>query len=201
MSAAQVEALMDQVRFAGYRIHDLLADMHPEHWKMPAPAQVSFQVTLNALRQQMKSLQAWRAQFQKRPDSMYLGYEVFAAINAALPRLDGVARTVATAYNPSYGVQFDEVAGRLFDLQQNLGGYLGFLLRGQDQVITALENNVASCQSELGEAMRGRTGRARGVRNARPIRPYRRARRPAVRRVKKNVPKKAAAPAKTPPYH
>lgn len=200
MSAAQVEALMQKVKFAGYRINDLLVDVHPEQWKkLPPTAVTSFQASLAALHEQMKSLKAWREQFQKRPQSVYLGYEVFAAINAVLPRLEGVARTVGKSYNASYGAQFDEVAGHLFDLQQHLGGYLGFLLRDQDQVITALENNVASCQRELGEAMRGRSPRARGVRNARPIRPYRRTRRRAVKRAQKKVLNKTAAPAKTPP--
>lgn len=174
MDAAQVKALMDQVRFSGYRINDLLTDVRPERWKMPKAARASFNQTLGTLRGQMGSLNGWREEFQKRPDSMYLGYEVYAAINAVLPRLEGVARTVSSADNPSYGAQFDEGVVRLFDLQQTLGGYLGNLLRNQDQILSALQNNLAGCQNELGQAMRGRATRARGIRNAPPIRPYRR---------------------------
>ncbi len=195
MTAAQVDALMEQVRFAGYRISDLLTDVRPEHYKMPAAARESFAVSLATLHEQLKSLKAWREQFQKRPDSMYLGYEVYAAINAALPRLDGVARTVSSAYSPSYGAQFDQAAGRLFDLQQKLGGYLGYLLRNQDQVVTALENNLASCQGQLSEAMRGQSGRARGVRNSRPRRPYRR----VAKKISKSKEKGSAGSSSTPP--
>jgi hypothetical protein len=179
MEPAEVKKLMDQVRFAEYRINDLLTDIHPERWKMSDIGRASFQETLTTLRTQMDSLKKWRRLLQDRPESTYLAFETYAAMNAVLPRLAGVARNVSELDNPSYGVQFSQSGDRLFDLQQDLGAYVDFLLQIQDQVQLALENNLAGCQRDLGQAMRVRAQRAKPMRNVAPIRPQKRSERAA----------------------
>jgi len=175
MEPAEVKKLMDQVRFAEYRINDLLTDVNPQRWKMSDTGRASFQETLRTLRTQMDSLKKWRSLFQDRPESSYLAFETYAAMNAVLPRLEGVARNVSELDNPSYGVQFSQSGDRLFDLQQNLGAYVDFLLQIQDQIQLALENNLAGCQRDLGQAMRVRAQRAKSIRNLPALRPARRA--------------------------
>jgi hypothetical protein len=173
LDAQQVKNLMDQVRFAEYRINDLLTDVHPDRWKMSETAQNSFGLTLGTLKSQMQALTGWRTEFTARPASMYAGYETYATMDAVLPRLEGVARTVSQADNSSFGAQFSEAADHLFDLQQKLGAYLEFLLQNQDSIMQALENNLAGCQNDLGRAMRGQTEHYKWKRNSAPVRAHR----------------------------
>ncbi len=190
MDAEQVKAVADQMRFAEYRIQDLLSDLRTEKWKMSDAARSSFGETIKALQTQMESLKAARTHLAERPDSMYAGFETYATVGTILPRLEGVAQTVGQADNASFGAQFSEAGNRLFDLQQKLGPYLGFLLRNQDSILLALENNLASCQNDLGHAMRGQTERPKWMKNSAPVR---------ARRTKTKVPVKESKRKEDPP--
>ena len=167
-----MKQLLHKIWLVEYRINDLLTEVHPDQWKAEDAAQASFAKTLEALRAQMNNLEQWRAQFEQRPDSMYLGYETYAAINALLPRLDGIGRDISRHVNPSLGRQFSQPGNQLFDLQQAIEPYLSFLLRNQDQLqtqlLTVTQNNLAGCQHELSFAMHGRTGAAQPMKNILP---------------------------------
>lgn len=170
----EIAALLKNAHVAEYRINDLLTDVKPERWKLPQPTLDSFNVTLKSLRSELDALEQWRAQLGGRTNSIYLGFQTYAAIDAVLPRVYGVARSVNEHENASYGAQFSKAGDQLFDLQQRLGAHVASLLRSQDQQILALDNNLAACQQSLGAEMRGKTPRAVPVKNARPIRPERR---------------------------
>ena len=88
----QVKALMHKIWLAQYRLNDLLAQVHPEKWKMPPAARQSFDQSLESLRKAMAAEEDWRSQFDARPDSLYLGFQTYVAISAVLPRVDGVAQ-------------------------------------------------------------------------------------------------------------
>jgi hypothetical protein len=173
MEAEQVKAAADQMRFAEYRIQDLLSDVHPEKWKMPEESKTSFGATVSAVRTQLDALKSYRTDLADRPDSIYAGFETYLTIGTILPRLEGIARTISEADNASFGAQFSEAGNRLFDLQQKLGPYLSFLLRNQDSILLALENNLASCQNDLGHAMHGQTERPKWMKNSAPVRAHR----------------------------
>jgi hypothetical protein len=185
MTPAQVKELLHSVWLAEFRIDDLLAQVKPEGWKMAEGAQDSFQGTLQALRRQLQSLEEWRGQFDARPDSAYLAYQTYVAISGVLPRLDGVARSIARHENASFGAQYSQAGNKLFDLQQTLGTYLGFLLRNQDQDLYALQSNLAACHNELSYAMQGKTQRATPMTNIRPEFKGRRVRERAAREAEK----------------
>jgi hypothetical protein len=163
-----MKQLLHSVWLAAYRISDLLTEVHPERWKMAEATRASFHKTLETLRTQMDTLEQWRGRFEQRPDSMYLGYETYAAVNTLLPRLDGIGRDISRLENPSLGVQFSQAGNQLFDLQQTLEPYLSFLLRNQDQLLSAAQNNLAGCQNELSFAMRGRAEPATPMKNILP---------------------------------
>ena len=133
MEPAQVKALAHKIWIAEYRINDLLTHVHPEKWKTSNVTRNSFNQTLENLHKALEGLEEWRAQFEKRPDSMYFGFQTYAAMNAALPRLDGVARAVSQFENPSLGAQYSQAGNQLFDLQQALQPYVAYLLRNPDQ--------------------------------------------------------------------
>jgi len=169
LEPAQVKTLLHKVWLAQYRIDDLLAQVRAERWKMPDAARKSFGQTLENLRKVLASEADWRAQLDERPDSLYLGFETYVAINAVLPRLDGVARAVSQYENASFGAQYSQAANQLFDLQQSLQPHLAFLLKNQDGLLLATQTNLASCQNELGYALHNKEGRATPMKNVAPV--------------------------------
>jgi len=165
MEPVQVKALAQKIWTAEYRITDLLTQVHPEKWKVSNITRNSFNQTLENLHKALEGLEEWRAQFEKRPDSMYFGFQTYAAMNAALPRLDGVARAASQFENPSLRAQYSQAGNQLFDLQQALQPYLAYLLRNQDPILYAAQTNLAGCQNELGNALRGQGGPAKPLKN------------------------------------
>ncbi len=131
-------------------------------------ARGSFTQTLTALHEQLKALDGWRVHLEERPDSIYLGFMTYAAINAALPRLDAVSRIITQRENASLGAQFSQAGNQLFDLQQALQPHLAALLQNQDEILLATQNNVAACQNQLSLAMRGKTAPAKPMKNVLP---------------------------------
>jgi len=172
----EVAALLNNVHSTEYRIDDLLTDVNPNRWKLPQPTLESLNSTLNTLHTELGALEQWRAEFGQRTNSMYLGFQTYAAIDAVLPRLYGVASSVKDHENASYAAQFSQAGNQLFDYQQKIGAYIGSLLHSQDEQIVALDNNLASCQQTLTAEMRGKTERPTPMKNAKPIRPERRKR-------------------------
>jgi hypothetical protein len=165
MDPVQVKALAHKIWMAEYRINDLLTQVHPEKWKISNVTRNSFNQTLENLRRVLEGLEEWRAQFEKRPDSMYFGFQIYVAMNAVLPRLDSIARAASQFENLSLGAQFSQASNQLFDLQQALQPYLTYLLRNSDQLIYGAQTNLAGCQNELGNALRGQGGPAKPLKN------------------------------------
>lgn len=174
LQADEVRAMLKQVRFSEYRINDLLTDVHPEKWNLPATTLASFRQTLETLRQQVGALEQWRGQFEQRTDSLYLGFQTYSTMNAVLPRLSGVTHSIAEHETAEYAAQFSRAADKLFDLQQNIGRYVSSLMQTEDQVLVDYTSNMAACQRSLSEAMRGKSARPKYMRNSQPIRPQRR---------------------------
>lgn len=172
LEAAQVKSLLHNIWLAEFRINDLLTQVHPDRWKVAEAGRASFAQTLATLRKELAALEGWRGQFGERTDSLYLGYETYVTMNAVLPRLDGVAREISAHENASLGAQYTQAENRLFDLQQTLEPYLSFLLRNQDQMLLAVQTNLAGCQKQLGFAMQGTTGRVKVIGNTPPGRPH-----------------------------
>lgn len=212
LDSGQVKELLEKVGLLEYRINDLLTTARPERWKISEASRNSFNQTLEALRAALRALEGWRGLFEKRTDSMYLCYETHAALQAVLPRLEGIARSISQHENPSLGAQYSQAGKQLFDLQQTLGVYFRFLLRNHNQILSALEANLANCQTTLGYAMRPSVQAATPMRNAPAVRPERRrspgptgsaapatsGARPIKKpELKQAAPKTPAAPAKT----
>jgi hypothetical protein len=169
LEPTQVKALLHRIWLTQYRLDDLLAQVHPDQWKMPDPARESFGQSLDSLHKALTSQADWRAQFENRPDSLYLGFQTYVAISAVLPRLDGVARAVTRYENASFGAQYSQAANQLFDLQQSLQPHLAFLMKNQDGLLLAAQTNLASCQNQLGFALHGKEGRATPMKNVAPV--------------------------------
>jgi hypothetical protein len=165
MEPAQVKVLAHKIWVTEFRIQDLLKMLQPAKWKTTNVIRNSFNQTLDNLNKSLQGLEGWRAQFEKRPDSIYFGFQTYAAINAALPRLDGVARAVSQFENPSLGAQYSQAGNQLFDLQQALEPYIAYLLRNPDQLLYVAQSNLAECQSKLGNVLRGQGGPAKPMKN------------------------------------
>ena len=165
MDRAQVEILVHKIGAMDLRIEDLLKAAHPEKWVVSNIIRNSLTQTLENLHTAMDALEAWRSEFEKRPDSIYYGFQTYAAINAALPRLDGVAHAVSQYENPTLGAQYSQAGDQLFDLQQTLQPYIAYLLRSPDQVLFVAQTNLAACQKQLGTALNGQSGPATPLKN------------------------------------
>ncbi len=167
-TAAQVKELSHKLWLAEFRINDLLTEVHPERWKLSEVARGSFSQTLATLRGQLTALDGWRTQLDDRAESVYVVFMTYAAINAALPRLDAVTRSITQHENASLGAQFSQAGNQLFDLQQALQPHLAALLQNQDEGLLATQNNLAACQNQLSLAMRGKTAPAKPMKNVLP---------------------------------
>ncbi|MGH6630411.1 MAG: hypothetical protein ACREB3_11830 [Burkholderiales bacterium] len=198
MTAAEVKELTHKIWLAEFRINDLLTEVRPERWKLPEVARNSFNQTLATLREQLTALDGWRAQLGERPDSIYLGFTTYAAINAVLPRLDAVTRSITQRENASLGAQFSQAGNQLFDLQQKLQPYLAYLLHNQDEGLLATQNNLAACQTQLSSAMRGKTAPAKPMKNILPEFKGRRVRRSSGSAGPMGVPQQAPPPTAPP---
>jgi hypothetical protein len=163
-----LKVLTHKIWLAQFRLTDLLAQVHPERWKMPPEARQSFNQSLDSLRKSMAAEEAWRLQLDARPDSLYLGFQMYMAISAVLPRVDGVAHSVARYENPSFGGQYTQAANQLFDLQQLIEPHLAYLLKNQDNVLLIAQTNLAACQNELNFAEHNKEGHATPMKNIAP---------------------------------
>ncbi len=169
MEPAKVKALTHKLYLAEYRLNDLLSQVNPDKWKMSPATRKSFDQSMESLHTALAEEEDWRGQFDKRPDSLYLGFQTYVAISAVLPRVDGVARAVTQYDNASLGVQYSQSVNQFFDLQQSLEPQLAYLLKNQDGLMVDAQSNLASCQNELNYAMAGRQQRAVPMKNIAPV--------------------------------
>jgi uncharacterized protein (DUF1501 family) len=169
LEPAQVKVLTHKIWLAQYRLNDLLAQVQPEKWKMSPTARQSFDQSLESLRKSVAAEEDWRSQFEARPDSLYLGFQTYMAISAVLPRVDGLAHSVAQYENASFGAQYSQAANQLFDLQQSIEPHLAYLLKNQDNVMLIAQTNLASCQNELNFAEHDKEGHATSMKNIAPV--------------------------------
>jgi hypothetical protein len=168
MEPTQVKALTHKLWLAEYRLNDLLSQVKPDKWNMSPVTRKSFAQTVDSLHTTLAGLEDWRSQFENRPDSLYLGFQTYVAISALLPRVDGVARGVSQYENASLGAQYSQSGNQFFDLQQSIQPHLSYLLKNQDNMMTAAQSNLASCQNELNYAERNKEGRATPMKNIAP---------------------------------
>jgi hypothetical protein len=168
LEPAQLKVLTHKIWLAQYRLTDLLSQVHPEKWKIPPATKQSFAQSLDSLQKAMAAEEDWRGQLDVRPDSLYLGFQMFMAISAVLPRVDGVAHSVSQYENPSFGGQFTQAGNQLFDLQQTIEPHLAYLLKNQDSLFLAAQTNLASCQNELNFAEHNKEGDATPMKNIAP---------------------------------
>jgi hypothetical protein len=164
----QVKALAHRIWLAEYRLNDLLGLVHPEKWKMSFAMLQSFNQSMDSLHQSLEAEEGWRSQLEKRPESLYLGFMTYVAISAVLPRVDGVAHSISTYENGSFGSQYSQAGNQLFDLQQKIEPHLAALLKNQDNNFLVVQNNLASCQHELNFSEHNLEGHATPVRNIAP---------------------------------
>jgi hypothetical protein len=169
MESAQIKTLLERASAAAHRLDDLATVLHPERWKLDDPRRNSLGQTLDTLRVQLGVLQEWRSQFERRPDSIYLAYKTYAALDAVLLSTDDLARSISEYEGPVLAVQYILPANQLFDVGLTLHTYLSSQLRNQDQLANALETNLAACQNKLGYAMRSRVEPATPMKNVLPV--------------------------------
>ncbi len=169
LQPAEVKQLLYKAYVAGFRFRDLLSVLEPARWKIDAATRQSFDGTLAAVRQDLTDFEGWRAQFELQPANVFLGYKTYTAMSTALPAMDELADDVARNQSVAAGTQFQRANEEFMSARKSLDGYLSFLLRNQQQLRGAMENDLASCQNTLNYAMRGKTGPVTNMANINPV--------------------------------
>ncbi len=168
LDSTQIKSLTHKIWLAQFHLSDLLTQVQPAKWKIPATTRQSFDQSIDSLQKSVAAEENWRGQFEARPESLYLGFETYMAIGTLLPRVEGVAKSVSRYENASFGGQFTQAANQLFDLQQVLEPHLEYLLKNQDNAMLIIQSNLASCQNELTFAEHNKQGHATPMKNIVP---------------------------------
>jgi hypothetical protein len=168
MLPSQAKQLLVKIWDSEQRLNDLLSQIHPEGLKMSPVAAKTLEQNIKTVHENVVGLENARARFAGRPDSEYFGFETFAAISVLLPRLSEIADTVYRHQNQSLGSDIRQAWTDLFTREQALVPYVSFLTRNHDQIYTLTQGNLYTCQTQLNEAMRGKTERAVPMRNILP---------------------------------
>jgi hypothetical protein len=153
LKPADVKALLDKVYMAAYRASDLLTVLHPDRQKLSAIEYNNLVTDSEQVREALKELEPWRRQFAERPDSMYLAFQTYAALNVLGPGVGELGHAVTRLVDPNLGAQYGASSRELTDLERQLSAYVGYLVARQHQSVAALEDNLARCQSTLGYAL------------------------------------------------
>src|SRR5271157_51498 len=169
LQPAEVKQLLYKAYVAGFRFRDLLSVLEPARWKIDAATLQSFDGTLAAVRRDLTDFEGWRAQFELQPANFFLGYKTYTAMSTALPAMDELADDVSRNQSVAAGIQFQRANEEFMGARKSLDGYLSFLLRNQQQLRAAMENDLAGCQNTLNYAMRGKTGPVTNMANINPV--------------------------------
>jgi hypothetical protein len=133
-----VQALLQKIYMASFRVNDILTLLQPQDWKVGDAERKSFGQTLDLLRQQLKTLEEFRNQFLAQPQNTDLGDKTVAAMNAVRMSTDAVARAVAQYDDRARSAEFRQSEEQVSTLQQSLESYLASLrLPAERQAATA----------------------------------------------------------------
>jgi hypothetical protein len=169
LSPDQVKALLYKIYVPAYRLQDLLGQEHPEKWPAPEAERKAFSQAREASLSKLSSLEKLRAQLADRPSSSDLAFQTYALINSLISPLETISRGVAKYGSPKLADEYSERGRQLSSLGEGLAPYITFFLRNQDRVYQMLENNLSSCQKQLGYAMHSSVQPATPMVNVNPV--------------------------------
>lgn len=169
LSPPQVKTLLHGVYMESSRVQDLLSVLHPEQLSLSDTQRSALKSDVETLRKGLGDLAQWRGELDEQPGSMYFSYQTYTALNTLAPQVDALARALAGLGKAGLSDQYADPEGKLLGFEQTLSSYVAYLLRNQHEILSSLEDDLVSCQTTLGSAMRPQAEAAVPMKNVMPV--------------------------------
>ncbi len=169
----EVLGLLDRLWRHQYRLVDLLNQVEGEIGTETKGAVSSADPEISPL-EQLEALERHRAGLERRPTNLYLALQTWENTGRVIASLARIETALGQGGKKSLAREFTQARTQLRGFEATLWSYVRYLVWSQDQVISAMEGNLAHCQEQVGAARGNRSERARIVPNRRPRLPQRR---------------------------
>lgn len=70
LDSSQIKSLTHKIWLAQYHLTDLLTQVQPDRWRIPAWTRQSFDQSIDSLQKSVAAEENWRGQFEARPESL-----------------------------------------------------------------------------------------------------------------------------------
>ncbi len=170
LDPTEVLGLLDRLWRHQYRLVDLLNQVEGEIGTETKEAVSSADPEASPL-EQLEALERHRAGLERRPTNLYLALQTWENTERVMKGLARIETALGQGGKKSLAREFTQARTQLRGFEATLWSYVRYLVRSQDQVISAMEGNLANCQEQVGAARGNRLERARIVPNRRPRRP------------------------------
>ncbi len=170
LDPTEVLGLLDRLWRHQYRLVDLLNQVEGEIGTETKGAVSSADPETSPL-EQLEALERHRAGLERRPTNLYLALQTWENTGPVIASLARIETALGQGGKKSLAREFAQARTQLRGFEATLWSYVRYLVRSQDQVISAMEGNLAHCQEQVGAARGNRSERARIVPNRRPRRP------------------------------
>ena len=170
LDPTEVLGLLDRLWRHQYRLVDLLNQVEGEIGTETKEAVSSADPEASPL-EQLEALERHRAGLERRPTNLYLALQTWENTERVMKGLARIETALGQGGKKSLAREFTQARTQLRGFEATLWSYVRYLVRSQDQVISAMEGNLAHCQEQVSAARGNRLERARIVPNRRPRRP------------------------------
>jgi hypothetical protein len=117
---AQLKSDLQKVFLADARVHDLLSLLQPSHWQMTDEEGASFNQKVDAVQQELTTLEKWRYQLFYHPESLESGQRTAEALGNLIPMLQEVSAEVAQYAGQDAAKQLEQSIHDLNGLKNRL---------------------------------------------------------------------------------
>ncbi len=128
---AQLKNDLQKVFLADARVHDLLGLLQPSHWQMTDAERASFNQKVDAVQQELTTLEKWRYQLFYHPESLEDGQETMEALGGLIPELWEVSSAVEQYAGQTAARQLEQSIHDLNGLKNQLNQDLAQVFPGK----------------------------------------------------------------------
>ncbi|HEV2382032.1 MAG TPA: hypothetical protein VG206_19860 [Terriglobia bacterium] len=127
MQTAEVQALLNKIYTANFRVGDLIAALPIDQWKLSDEERASFRQKTDALRASVATLEKARSDFYNHPDDSALGQAAATALQSLLPQIDDYAKALQNTPGASFAKDYQQAGSDLRDLDRQIEPYFAYL--------------------------------------------------------------------------
>jgi hypothetical protein len=127
MQTAEVQALLNKIYTANFRVGDLIAALPSDQWKLSDEERASFRQKTDALRASVAALEKARSDFSGHPDDSTLGQATATALQSLLPQIDDYAKALQNTPGAGFAKDYQQAGSDLRDLDRQIEPYFAYL--------------------------------------------------------------------------